>query len=223
MKFGKLIALTIAGALTFAACKYEEGPRISFRAKRDRVANEWKVVSMKLHDSDILNSVNPVYVIPDFQNEDTIIYEFNTILNLYRTGSFGCELVLVTRDANQNPTYITNHMACTYFGVTPPPGQQGFTWLPKCSAVYYNTLTNLPAPFKFIMPHGNWTFDKGHYKIQVKPDLSFVNDESGTAKNTLDWTIVKLAEKTMKLKGLDENNQVWEMELKAINKENYFY
>lgn len=223
MKFGKFTALAIAGVMTFAACKYEEGPRISLRAKRDRVANEWEIVKFTVgtNDSDVTSLFNPtfqqVFCDRPLPMTDTVQnFEFKTVLNLYRTGSYGIEMLLVQRDSNNNPTYFTNQQIRAY-------GHFGFAAIPGCYQSYRLALASMPAPFKYCIPHGNWSFDKGHYKIQVKPDLAFVNDESGNAKNTLDWTIVKLAEKSMKLKGLDENNKPWAMELKAINKEPYFY
>ncbi len=222
MKFGKLTALALAGALTFAACKYEEGPRMSLRSKRDRVSNEWKVVKLTSNDSNIIASVNPTYQYFDVQLEDTVTYNFQWVLNLMRTGAYTCELLLVTKDANGNESYISNLSA---HGPDNAGNERaGFTWLPGMSAAFIlSTVSNLPAPYKYIRPNGKWSFDKGHYKIQVKPDLGYVYNENGTGKNTLDWTIVKLAEKAMKLKGLDENDKPWAMELKSINKENYFY
>ena len=45
MKTGKLIlGLGVMAALTFASCKkYEEGPAISLRSKKERVANTWQI------------------------------------------------------------------------------------------------------------------------------------------------------------------------------------
>lgn len=209
MKFGKLTALAIAGTLTFAACKYEEGPRISLRNKRDRVANEWKIEEFSMGDVDMKNRL-------EFTGDTTIdgkkyVYHFATILSFFRTGGYSLEVCQVVTDANGNEEYLTNH-------------EVNFDKLPGGHQIVYGHMVDsFPAPFKYIRPGGKWSFDKGHYKIQVKPDLSFVNDETGNAKNTLDWTIVKLAQKEMKLKGLDENNNPWKMRLKAINKEPYFY
>jgi len=57
MKFVKLTSLALAGMLTFAGCKYEEGPKISLRAKRDRVANEWRIEKYTYNDSDFTNQI----------------------------------------------------------------------------------------------------------------------------------------------------------------------
>jgi hypothetical protein len=45
MKTGKLVlGLSLITAITFASCKkYEEGPVISLRSKKERVANTWQI------------------------------------------------------------------------------------------------------------------------------------------------------------------------------------
>lgn len=42
------LVLVSALAIVFTGCKYEEGPGISFRNKRDRVANEWKITGYQI-------------------------------------------------------------------------------------------------------------------------------------------------------------------------------
>jgi hypothetical protein len=42
------LVLVSALAIVFTGCKYEEGPGISFRTKRDRIANEWKVTGYQI-------------------------------------------------------------------------------------------------------------------------------------------------------------------------------
>ncbi len=220
MKFGKLTALALAGTLTFAACKYDEGPKMSLRTKRDRVSNEWIVEKFTLDGKDmtkVINKDSSVHISTPQQEDTMITYNFTTILSFFRTGSYGVDVVRVEKDANNNPKYTTNNAAYKAENV-----YQGFNAMPGCSAIYNAYLDSMPSPFKYIKPHGKWAFDKGHYKIMVKPDLSFINDETGNAKNTLDWTIIRLNEKKMILEGLDENFKPWRMELKAINKEDYF-
>lgn len=216
MKFGKLTALALAGTLTFAACKYDEGPKMSLRTKRDRVSNEWLVEKFTLNGKDLTKVVNKDSSV-SFQGDTTISYNFTTILSFSRTGGYKTDVVRVTKDANNNPKYTTNQAAASAERLN-----QGFNALPGCSAIYNAYLDSMPSPFKYIKFAGKWAFDKGHYKIMVKPDLSFVNDETGNAKNTLNWTIIRLNEKKMILEGLDENFKPWRMELKAINKEDYF-
>ena len=46
------LVLVSALAIVFTGCKYEEGPGISFRNKRDRVANEWKITGYSIDGTD---------------------------------------------------------------------------------------------------------------------------------------------------------------------------
>ena len=42
------LVLVSSLAIVFTGCKYDEGPGISFRNKRDRVANEWKITGYQI-------------------------------------------------------------------------------------------------------------------------------------------------------------------------------
>jgi hypothetical protein len=200
MKFVKLTSLVVAGALTFAGCKYEEGPRISLRAKRDRVSNEWAIKKYTYNGEDRTTQL--------FDQETG----FTILLNLYRTGSYGLETVKKTT-VDGKTKYITNHTAY--------PGGYGFAYC--CNPQYEGFNLQLPSHIQYIMPGGEWSFDKGHYKIQVKPELSYDPNEVMTQKNTIDWTIVMLKEKEMKVKGRDETDTEWILELERINDEPYFF
>ena len=46
------LVLVSAFAVVFTGCKYEEGPAISFRNKRDRVANEWKISGYQINGTE---------------------------------------------------------------------------------------------------------------------------------------------------------------------------
>lgn len=203
MKVFKLATIAIAGALTFAACKYEEGPKISFRAKRDRVANEWKVKAYTHNGGDSL-----------FQLKD-VEFNFELIFNFYRQGSYGVEVVKKETDQDGNEKYITNH---EFY-----PGTNNLGFDACCYDAYHYFLDHLPAHIKYIMSHGSWTFDKGHTKLQVKPELSYDDQEVMKQKNTIDWGIVMLREKEMKVKGRDENDVEWVITFERINPEPYFY
>ena len=204
MKIVKLTALAVAGVLTFAACKYEEGPKISLRSKRDRVANEWKIVKYEYNGFDVTQKVN--------QTSGQAEVPFMLIINLERTGGYGVEIVKKSTDANGNETYITN--------ATESNGK-GFDAC--CSTEYHMFIDSLPSHFKYIIPHGIWSFDKGHTKIQVKPELSYQKDSIMSQRNTIDWGIVMLKEKELKVKGRDEHDIEWKLDLKPLNKEPFFY
>lgn len=211
MKVFKLTAFAIAGVLTFAACKYEEGPKISFRAKRDRVSNEWRVKSYTYDGNDAIDKL--IYRI-DGQTEGS----FELLINLYRTGAYGIEIVKKEKDQDGNVKYITNH---TVFDTNQTNKGLGFDAC--CFFDYNNFKNNLPSHIKYIMSHGKWSFDKGHTKLQVKPELSYDNQEITKQRNTIDWMIVMLKEKEMKVKGRDENDKEWVLGLERINDEPYFY
>ena len=201
MKFVKLTSLALAGMLTFAGCKYEEGPKISLRAKRDRVANEWRIEKYTYNDSDFTNQIVQV---PGGNSETP----FELVFNFYRSGSYGIEVVQKSKNAEGQDVYLTNHVV---------------DFNECCSTDYNNYLGQLPQHIQDIMSHGTWTFDRGHTKLQVKPDLSYVASEVQAQKNTIDWGIVMLREKEMKIKGRDASNTEWTLHLKRVNDEPYFY
>ena len=70
----KIVSIALLGAVSMYSCKYDEGPGISLRAKRDRVANEWRVVNMTYGGVDVTSKVN-----------DSI---FTSVINLSRTGKY---------------------------------------------------------------------------------------------------------------------------------------
>lgn len=74
MKIFKFVSIALLGAVSLYSCKYEDGPGISLRSKRDRVANEWRVVKMIYGGVDVTAKVN-----------DSI---FTSVLNLSRTGKY---------------------------------------------------------------------------------------------------------------------------------------
>lgn len=51
-KFIVLFAALIGMAAFFTGCKYEEGPFLSLRSKKERVANTWKIESAIEQDGD---------------------------------------------------------------------------------------------------------------------------------------------------------------------------
>lgn len=203
MKVFKLATIAVAGALTFAACKYEEGPKISFRAKRDRVANEWKVKAYTFNGED------HKYKLVDVETN------FELIFNFYRQGAYGVEVVKKETDQDGNEKFITDHQ---YYPATKNYGFDGC-----CYDDYHRFLDSLPDHIQYIMAHGSWTFDKGHTKLQVKPELSYDDQEVMTQRNTIDWGIVMLREKEMKVKGRNENDVEWVLTLERVNPEPYFY
>lgn len=208
MKLSKLATLGIIAATVVTACKYEEGPRISLRAKRDRVANEWSIKTLTVgdNDSNILNSVNDTAT--QFNNG------FEVLINLYRTGSYNADVYRHYKDDQGNIKYETQQEG---FGKYKPDAMQ---WN---RIQFDNFCKNLPEVIARIQGAGKWSFDKGHYKLQIKPELSWVDTLVTAQKNTIDWDIVLLKEKTMKLKTRDSKDKVYKMELSRINEEPYWF
>lgn len=69
-KLQNLFFVAIALTLTLSAC-YEEGPKISFRMKRDRLANEWVVTDYTIDGSTSDSSKKSFYI------GDSIAYIFS--------------------------------------------------------------------------------------------------------------------------------------------------
>lgn len=209
MKLSKITTLGIIAATLVTACKYEEGPRISLRSKRDRVANEWKITSLTrgANDSNIINSVN--------DTSTGANNGFKVVLSLYRTGFYSADVVRrYTQDGKE--MYETQ--------------QDGFNGARDNSKQWSRPQfdqfnKNLPEVIARLGSNGRWTFDKGHYKIQMKPELSWVNSDTTiiTQKNTIDWTIVMLKEKKMMLQGRDSKDVIHKMTLEPINDEPYWW
>lgn len=194
MKLGKIAALLIVSASVLGACKYEEGPNISLRAKRDRVANEWRVKSLTIGGQDSTGRVNTD--------------SWTTIVSLFRTGSYSVDFIRVVDGKLQ-----TNHVGNNSF--LDPKVQWDINSYNKYQA-------GLPENIDNLNNRGKWSFDKGHYKVQVFPDLAY--DPSNEVEQlVIDWTIVKLKEKNMIVKGRNSRNVEWVMDLEPINKEPYWF
>jgi hypothetical protein len=201
----KISALALASSVAFIACKYEEGPRISLRSKRDRASNEWRISSLTIDGKDETSKVN----------DST--KSFAMVLNMFRTGAYSINLVKVLKDtATGAISYETTHTGNNSFG---DPNDM---WDEKYILQFWDSL---PSVVKQLNGNGGgkWAFEKGHYKIVINPNLSYDPEKQITQVDPIFWTIVKLSEKEMKVKGLNELGKPWEMTLKSINKEPYFF
>lgn len=194
MNIGKIAIIGFLAASVLGACKYEEGPNISLRAKRDRVANEWKIKSLTIGGTDSTQRVN---------NDS-----WATIISLFRTGSYSVDYVRVI-----NGQYQTNHVGNNSF--LDPKDQ----WDINSYTTYREAL---PENIKNLDNRGKWAFEKGHYKIMVLPDLAY-DPTNEVEQLVIDWTIVKLKEKNMIVKGRNSRNVEWVMDLEPINKEPYWF
>lgn len=88
MKNMKYIGLLLGISLVYSACKYEEGPWVSIRSKKERVSNTWKVEKAYEDGQDVTSSYQQ--------------YE----LQLLRSGS--AKLVAIYTSGNVTVEYETN-------------------------------------------------------------------------------------------------------------------
>lgn len=198
--FAKFAAIALASSLALTACKYEDGPRISLRSKRDRVANEWLIESMVYSDTtgDVTDRVTDP------------VAGFTTTIALFRTGGYSVQMVQRLKDTvTGGYRYLASH-----------GGNANHEWDP---AIYIPYQTRLPQGLKELGTGGTWAFEKGHYKIGINPDRSYDPNEVTTQKNPVFWVITKLKEKELHVRGNDINGKEFTMKLKALSDEPYFY
>lgn len=184
MMFKNIAIATLALTLTLGACKYEEGPNISLRTKRDRVANEWVFDAYTYNGLDALKKINGD--------------SFKLILSIYRNNSYGTQIIKPLA----NGGYETSHT-----------GNVTKKWNSVDVGAYADSL---PAHVKDLMPNGTWNFDKRHYKLQIKPELSYDPNNQGQVLSH-EWTIIKLKEKEMKIQGRDKNDIPFTFTFKPLN------
>jgi hypothetical protein len=129
---------------------------------------------------------------------------FKLVLNMYRTNDYGSAIIKPLA----NGGYETSHT-----------GNVTKKWNSNDVIAYSN---NLPDHVKAILPGGYWNFDKRHYKLQIKPELSYDPDNQGQVLSH-EGTIIKLKEKEMKIEGRDKNDIPFTFTLKPLNDEPYFF
>jgi hypothetical protein len=201
IKFVLVAALMLTIFTT--ACKYEEGPGISFRAKRDRVANEWLVDQFIYDGKNVTDSIN--------SREDT----FSIIFEITRTGSYSVEWVRYTVDPNNGIKYYGTSHATNHNLNNSGPAM----WNPKNIGNYSR---KMPIPLKALGARGEWSFNKKHSKLIIGPETSYVPNGDDENTNPYYWTITKLKEKNMWVKGIDSAGKSWSMQLKHLNGEPYW-
>lgn len=195
MKLKNFAIAAIASTLFLGACKYEEGPRISLRSKTDRVANQWELVSYTYDSTEgsKTNYINRVNT-----------PEFKLLFNLTRNNRYTIEMVKPLADGK----YETTHS-----------GNSDAQWDSQEITAY---LSQLPGHIQNMMNQGTWSFDKRHLKIQLFPELSYVDTIQSQVLQR-NWTILKLKEKEMKVWGMDANNKRFDMTFNPINDEAYWF
>jgi len=185
MKLIRYASFALMAGMVFTACKYEEGPGISFRSKRDRIANEWKVEKFIYGGQDVTNTVNDTF--------------FSTVISMYRTGFYGVNVI----DKNGNTTHAKK-------------------WTGAYSGPYNKYQISRPAPIRIMNTGGKWSFDYRHDKIQIFPELS-TGADSFNVRGAMNWGVIMMKEKQLKVIGKDLGSIDWSMDLKPINNEPYWF
>lgn len=214
-KTNKLFVSAIALSLVFTACKYEDGPGISFRSKRDRIANEWIVDQFIYDGNNITDSIN--------SRQDS----FSIIFEMTRTGSYSVEWVRFKVDPNTGIKYYGSAHGTNHNLNNSGPA----LWNPISMGNYSR---KIPTPFKVLGSRGYWSFDKKHEKISIGPESSYATGSTNgngngngnghsNHVNARFWTITKLKEKNVGFKGIDSAGKSWSVQLKNINRESYWY
>jgi hypothetical protein len=138
--------LAITATIVISGCKYEDGPGVSMRSKRDRFANEWLIKSYTVGGEDLTSSFGS----PSNDSGDII-------MTTTRTGAF----ILLENPINAyefdsvvwfNPTYIAMQALKD-----------------KMKAALGITKINLATQ------NGKWSFTDSHNKVRMGTELSNPN------------------------------------------------
>ncbi|MBM3920718.1 MAG: hypothetical protein FJ347_05770 [Sphingomonadales bacterium] len=206
-KINRFCVAAVLISIVFTACKYEDGPGISLRAKRDRIANEWIVGEFIYDGKNVTDSVN--------SRQDT----FSIIFEMTRTGSYSVEWVRYTVDPNNGMKYYGTSHATNHNLNNSGPAM----WNPQNIGNYGR---KMPIPLKVLGARGFWSFDEKHKKISIGPESSYNAEPSNGNRyheNARFWNITKLKEKNIAFKGVDSTGKSWSMQLKNLNREPYWY
>lgn len=187
--------LAIAGMIVFTGCKYDEGVGISFRAKRDRFANEWRITEY-MRDTTNLSA--------QFTDTNNTVYG-EPVLVTTRTGRYS---VIVSSDTSYK--YDTSVWANPLFW----EGRMQIAAMSEALGFAYNSSSDTNV---FFAPRGAWTFDEKSSSVQMSPELAHID----TIPN-IEYKIKELREDALKLEWVDESDVVRKISFEPINDEDFF-
>lgn len=172
-----LILLAVT-AIVFSGCKYEEGPGISLRAKRDRFANEWKVTAYEID-----GSAN------------------DAALKSFRSGGVNGDTIEMIFITTRNFQYAMN-MAYVD-GYVSPSGDKLLSPSATDDRTYQDILTdfaNNNKLFRKLNQSGKWAFGDKYKEVKYGPngngDLSYpIGQDTSVIKSD----IIMLKNKMLKL------------------------
>jgi len=190
--------VALAGLITFTGCKYEDGPGISLRSKRDRFSNEWIVKSY------MRDTVNLSEMFTDSNNIDSGNIAFITT----RTGHFEFHIipniphhVYWDSEVWSDPTYLKMKELTSNLS----------------EAMGMKTSYSNDTP-EFSAPKGSWTFDDKSSTVQLgQGELEYID----TIPN-IKYDIVELREDALKLKWVDEAKVTRTIGFEPLNDEDFF-
>lgn len=147
--FKNLLIIAAVFSIVLSACKYDEGPGISFRQKRERISNIWKVTNYKVDGSD------DAALLSTFSHGDSL----QIVMTISQSGSYGMNLM-----------YTDNYAASTTWHKYYIANQTGMV------SLYYDYNQN--SLFKKVGSNGKWSFDKKHKNVNFGAnDLSHSEGE----------------------------------------------
>ncbi len=219
----RLIYSFLAITVLLSACKYEEGPGISLRSKRDRVSNEWKVdeysytplngtAQDRKADYNFTNDSFYTYFTKPNPADPTLtvldstlsLHTYSYVFVITRTASYSLDVV----DQDNN-------------GIDPRMMAQFVAQKTRLVS------KSIPDPLGMfnIGGRGEWSFVNKSSKIQFKPDnggSNYIGDDIKAGKMApVVFDIVMLTNDKMKLKAEDVNGGKHEYTLTAFNPDQY--
>jgi hypothetical protein len=219
----KILYSIIGLSVLLTACKYEEGPGVSLRSKRDRIANEWKVDAYSYTakggssadrtgwynvKGDVIYTyfTKPSSVNPSGNELDStsVVIDYSYVLVLTRTGAYTQEVI----DGNNNS--VDPRLRFNF-------GDQN----------YKANQTTSPDPLGILAEsnNGEWAFTAKHSRIQMGIDLggsNYVAEDTKAGRNVpVIFDIVMLRNDEMKLSAIDADGGKHEYTFKPIKEEKY--
>lgn len=217
MKKALNIALILTIALT--SCKYEEGPGISLRSKRDRISNEWFVSSYIYTDANGGDFDRTA----DFNVENDTIYTYFTDGNSLDS-NFTVESYSYVFSINRSGAY--NMGVLNEDGVSVDPRKMA-SYVASTGRSNVNSIPDFSDLFN-VGQQGEWSFLSKHSKVQFKTDNAGSNFSNDTAsieslgKNIpVIFEIIKLANDDLWLRSSDNDGGVHNYKLSPVNSEKY--
>lgn len=195
-----MLFIVLAGLITFTGCKYEDGPGISLRSKRDRFSNEWIV---KSYDRLLDGQKTAENLSNRFGDDSTTLG--NVVFITTRTGAFSITQFPTTPYAFDSvvwtkPVYL--QMKQLTANLSEALGM----------VTSYTNDTN-----EFAAPVGKWTFNDKSNSVLLERDLAHIDSIPHVS-----YEILELREDALKLKFTDAVKTTRTIGFTPINDEDFF-